>query len=142
MLAARTEQYIIFRLVQEKLAIDIREINEIIKMEPITAVPNSKSFIKGVINLRGKIIPVVSLCRRFGLAESIPDTRSRIVVVHYRQEAIGIMVDSVEKVASFHEVEPPLESHEVQGVQYMDGIGMCAEELISILNIGRLLSHG
>ncbi|MEK3902419.1 MULTISPECIES: chemotaxis protein CheW [unclassified Paenibacillus] len=142
MLAARTEQYIIFRLVQEKLAIDIREINEIIKMEPITAVPNSKSFIKGVINLRGKIIPVVSLCRRFGLAESPPDTRSRIVVVHYRQEAIGIMVDSVEKVASFQQVEPPPEAHEVQGVQYMDGIGMCAEELISILNIGRLLSHG
>ncbi|MEK5034618.1 chemotaxis protein CheW [Paenibacillus sp. FSL R7-0302] len=73
MLAARTEQYIIFRLVQEKLAIAIREIDEIIKMEPITAVPNSKPFIKGVINLRGKIIPVISLCRRFGLAESPPD---------------------------------------------------------------------
>ncbi|WP_340021425.1 chemotaxis protein CheW [Paenibacillus sp. FSL K6-1096] len=141
MLAARTEQYIVFRLADEKLAVDIREINEIIKPEPVTPVPNSKYFVQGVMNLRGRIIPVVSLSRRLGMAEAELQARSRIVVVQYHQEAIGLIVDAVEQVASLT-AEPPLESHNIRGAQYMSGIGVSPEGLISILNIGRLLAEG
>lgn len=141
MLVARTEQYIVFRLADEKLAVDIREINEIIKPEPVTPVPNSKYFVQGVMNLRGRIIPVVSLSRRLGMAEAELQARSRIVVVQYHQEAIGLIVDAVEQVASLT-AEPPLESHNIRGAQYMSGIGVSPEGLISILNIGRLLAEG
>lgn len=142
MLAARTEQYVVFRLANEKLAIGIREIDEIIKLEPITPVPNSKLCIKGVINLRGRIIPVISLCKRLGMAEAPLEARSRIVVVQYNHEAIGIIVDAVERVAFLQEAESPLESQDIQGARYMSGIGICSGELISILSIGRLLGEG
>ncbi|OKP85131.1 hypothetical protein A3844_17935 [Paenibacillus helianthi] len=137
-----TEQYVVSRLGSEKHAINIRDINEIIKMEHITGVPNSKPFIRGVINLRGRIVPVISLCRRFGIPETPMGAQSRIIVVGYKQEAIGITVDAVEKVTSFQEIEPPLESREVQGAQYMDGIGQSADGLISILNVDRLFGEG
>lgn len=140
MLDARTEQYIVFRLAEEKLAIDIREINEIIKPEPITPVPNSKPYIQGVMNLRGKIIPVISLSRRLGMPETLLEARSRIVVVQYNHEAIGLIVDAVERVASLS-VKPPPESRNLRGAQVMSGIGMSPEGLISILNIGCLLGE-
>ncbi|AIQ39357.1 chemotaxis protein CheW [Paenibacillus sp. FSL R7-0297] len=142
MLTAESEQYIVSRLGGEKHAINIRDIDEIIKMEHITGVPNSKPFIKGVINLRGRIVPVISMCRRFGIPETPVKAQSRIIVVRYKQEAMGIIVDAVEKVTSFQEIESPLESHESDGAQYMDGIGQSSEGLISILNIERLFGEG
>lgn len=107
MLTAESEQYIVSRLGGEKHAINIRDIDEIIKMEHITGVPNSKPFIKGVINLRGRIVPVISMCRRFGIPETPVKAQSRIIVVRYKQEAMGIIVDAVEKVTSFQEIESP-----------------------------------
>jgi purine-binding chemotaxis protein CheW len=139
--AANAEQYIVSRLGNERHAFNIRDIDEIIKMEHITEVPNSKPYIKGVINLRGKIVPVVSMCRRFGIAETLIDKQTRIVVVQYQNEGIGIIVDAVEKVTSFQEVQPPLEVNESLSNQYIDGIGHSQVGLVGILNINRLFGE-
>ncbi|WP_054938853.1 chemotaxis protein CheW [Paenibacillus ihuae] len=140
--AGGSEQYIVSRLGSERHAINIRDIEEIIKIQHITAVPNSKPFIRGVINLRGRIVPVISMCRRFGISETPIDAQSRIVVVRYRQEAMGIIVDAVEKVTSFEEIEPPLDDHDTIGGKYIEGIGQVADGMISILNIQRLFGEG
>jgi purine-binding chemotaxis protein CheW len=141
MLSANTEQYIVSRLGNERHAFNIRDIDEIIKMEHITEVPNSKPYIKGVINLRGKIVPVVSMCRRFGIPETLIGKLTRIVVVQYQNEGTGIIVDAVEKVTSFQEIQPPLEMNESLSNQYIDGIGRSPEGLVGILNINRMFGE-
>ncbi len=138
MLIADSEQYIVSRLGEERHAFNIRDINEIIKMEHITEVPNSRSYIKGVINLRGKIVPVVSMCSRFGIPETIVSKSTRIVVVQYQNEGTGIIVDAVEKVTSFHDIQPPLEMNGAMSTLFIDGIGRNQEELVGILNLDRL----
>jgi purine-binding chemotaxis protein CheW len=142
MLTATEEQYIVSRLGNERYAFNIRDINEIIKMQHITEVPNSKSFIKGVINLRGKIVPVVSMCRRFGISETHNGKLTRIVVVNYQNEGTGIIVDAVEKVASFQDIQPPLEANESFSTPYINGIGRSQDGLVGILNIDRLFGEG
>jgi purine-binding chemotaxis protein CheW len=142
MSTANAEQYIVSRLGNERHAFNIRDIDEIIKMEHITEVPNSKPYIKGVINLRGKIVPVVSMCRRFGIPETPIGKLTRIVVVQYQQEGTGIIVDAVEKVTSFNDIQPPLEMNETLGTQYIDGIGRSPDGLVGILNIDRLFGEG
>ncbi len=141
-MAVISEQYIVSRLGNERHAFNIRDINEIIKMEYITEVPNSKPYIKGVINLRGKIIPVVSMCRRFGIPETPIGKLSRIVVVRYQNEATGIIVDAVEKVTSFDDIQPPVDANEPNGTHFMDGIGQSVDGLVGILNIDRLFGEG
>jgi purine-binding chemotaxis protein CheW len=138
MLATNTEQYIVSRLGNERHAFNIRDIHEIIKMEHITEVPNSKPYIKGVINLRGKIVPVVSMCRRFGIPETPFDKLTRIIVVQYRNDGMGIIVDAVEKVTSFQDIQPPLETNDTSNTHYIEGIGQSQEGLVGILNIERL----
>jgi purine-binding chemotaxis protein CheW len=141
MLAANSEQYIVSRLGYERHAFNIRDIDEIIKMEHITEVPNSRPYIKGVINLRGKIVPVVSMCRRFGIPETPIGKLTRIVVVQYQQEGTGIIVDAVEKVASFNHIQPPLETDEIFSTRYIEGIGQSPDGLVGILNIDRLFGE-
>lgn len=141
-MAVITEQYIVSRLGNERHAFNIRDINEIIKMEFITEVPNSKPYIKGVINLRGKIIPVVSMCKRFGIPETPIGKLSRIVVVRYQNEATGIIVDAVEKVTSFEDIQPPVDANEASSTQFIDGIGQSVDGLVGILNIDRLFGEG
>lgn len=141
-LAAISEQYIVSRLGNERHAFNIRDIDEIIKMEYITDVPNSKPYIQGVINLRGKIVPVVSMCRRFGIPETPIGRLSRIIVVRYKQEATGIIVDGVEKVTFFKEIQSPMEEDGTSGSQFMEGIAHSPDGLVGILNIDRLFGEG
>ncbi|SEU23547.1 chemotaxis protein CheW [Paenibacillus sp. NFR01] len=142
MVASASEQYIVSRLGGDRHAFNIRDIEEIIKMEHITDVPNTKPYIKGVINLRGRIVPVVSMCQRIGIPETPAGRSARIIVARHQNEVTGIIVDAVEKVTSFQEIQPPLESGETLGLQYMDGIGNGPDGLVGILNIHRLLTEG
>lgn len=132
-------QYVVLELGEEKYALRIFDIHEVIKMQKITEVPNSKPYLLGVINLRGKIVPVVSLRKRFGLAEVPVTTTTRIVVVNIQEEIIGIVVDGVSKVTTFTEIQPPSEI--VSGVDgiYLEGMGKSEEGLVSILNMNQIL---
>jgi len=132
-------QYVVLELGEEKYALRIYDIFEVIKMQKITEVPNSKPYILGVINLRGKIVPIISLRRRFGFTDAPVTKSTRIVVVQIREEIVGIVVDGVHKVTTFTDIQPPSEI--VSGIDgnYIEGIGQTEEGLVSILNIHQVL---
>jgi len=105
-LEALAGKYLTFRLGEESYGIAVLKIREIIRLTPITAVPQAPSYVKGVINLRGKVIPVVALRAKFGLAETETNERTCIVVVHVERTSapgalMGLIVDGVEEVVSF-----------------------------------------
>jgi purine-binding chemotaxis protein CheW len=135
-----SQQYVIVELGTEKHAMAISDIHEIIKMQKITEVPDSRPFLKGVTNLRGKIMPVISLRKRFGLEETAAERRARIIVVRHRDGMIGIIVDGVRQVTRFSEIQPS--SDIVSGIegQYFAGIGRTEEGFISILHIDHILA--
>lgn len=136
----RQDQYIVIELGVEKYALKISEVCEIINMQKVTAVPNSKTFLEGVTNIRGKIVPIVSLRKRFQLEETQDAHRAKIVVVNYRDELIGILVDGVNQVTRFSAIHPSAEV--VSGVDgsYFQGIGQAEEGLIGILNLEQVLA--
>jgi len=132
-------QYVVYELANEKYALKISDVYEIIKMQKITVVHNSKPFLEGVINLRGKIVPVVNLHKRFGLHNYTTTKSTRIVVVKSRDEMVGIVVDRVNQVIRFSDIQPPPEM--VAGIDgnYFEGIGITDEGVVSILKIDKVL---
>lgn len=141
MQASSQEQYIEFGIEQEQYAIRIQDIHEIIKIQEITAIPNVTDYVKGVINLRGRIVPVISLRCLFGSEEAEYTKSSRIVVIHHQEEAVGIIVDRVNKVTTFTDIQPPPER--VGGVQgsFFTGIGLAESGLVGILRLDEVLLH-
>lgn len=132
-------QFISYELANEKYALKISDVYEIIRMQQITPIHNSKTFLEGVINLRGKIIPVVNLHKRFGLANYTNTKATRIVVVKSKEEMIGIVVDKVKQVVKFSDIQPPPEI--VAGIDgdYFEGLGVTGDEVVSLLKIDVVL---
>jgi purine-binding chemotaxis protein CheW len=141
MIEAGLEQYVVTRLGKERYGFNIRDINEIIKMQHITVIPNSKPHIVGVINLRGRIVPVSSLYCRFGLPEQPYDGRTRIVVVNFEQESIGIIVEAVERVVIFSEIQAPPPPKHSTDQSFIEGIGSSVDGLVSLLQLNLLLTE-
>ncbi len=139
--ATRQEQYIEAGIGKEKYALRINDIHEIIKMQDITEIPNSKPYVKGVINLRGKIVPIISLRNRFGLPEQADTKLTRIIVVNYADEMVGIVVDRVNQVTTFADVQAPPDR--IGGVQgsYFTGIGRTDAGLVSILKLDQVFQE-
>jgi purine-binding chemotaxis protein CheW len=135
------EQYVEFGIESEQYAIRIQDIHEIIKIQDITQIPNVKLYVKGVINLRGKIVPVISLRNLFQLEEKEYAKHTRIVVVHHRADAVGIIVDSVNKVTTFSDIQPPPDR--VGGIDgnFFVGIGLTDNGLVGILKLDEVLVH-
>jgi purine-binding chemotaxis protein CheW len=135
------EQYIEFGIENEQYAIRIEDIHEIIKMQEITQIPNVKPYVKGVINLRGKIVPVLSLRHMFHLHENEYSKSTRIVVVNHREDTVGIIVDLVNKVNTFSDIQPPPER--VGGIDgnFFVGIGITETGLVGILKLDHVLIH-
>jgi len=138
--SGQSQQYVIVELGAEKHAMAISDIHEIIKMQKITEVPDDRPFLKGVTNLRGKIMPVISLRNRFGLEEAEAERKTRIVVVRHGEEMVGIIVDGVSQVTRFSEIQPS--SDIVSGLdgQFFAGIGRTEEGFIGILHIEHILT--
>ena len=103
------EQIVVLDLGGEAYGVEIGRVEEIIRMQPITRIPNGPAFIEGVTNLRGRVIPVLDLRKRFGLPASAPTRRSRIVVGELGEHTVGLVVDGVSEVllVSSEAVEPP-----------------------------------
>lgn len=141
MQATGKEQYVEFGIETEQYAIRIQDIHEVIKIQEITPIPNMRDYVKGVINLRGKIVPVISLRSLFGLMDAEYTKTSRIIVVHHQDEAIGIIVDYVNKVTTFSDIQLPPER--VGGVtgRYFTGIGVSDNGLVGILRLDELLLY-
>ena len=137
-----TLQLVSFNLGKEEFAVDILKIQEINRMVDITGVPNSPDFVEGVINLRGKVIPVVDLRKRFGLSEEVKGKDTRIVVMDISRKIIGFIVDSVSEVLRIpaKRVEPPPPM--VAGIdsEYIKGVGRLDDRLLILLDVNRVLS--
>jgi purine-binding chemotaxis protein CheW len=129
-------------LAGESYGVDIGRIQEIIRMQPITMVPNAPAFIEGVTNLRGKVIPVLDLRKRFGIAATTGTKRSRIVVAELGQHTVGLVVDGVSEVLTVaaEAIEPPSTLVTSVDSAYLRGIAKLQERLVLLLDLSRLLS--
>ena len=135
-------QLVSFHVGGEEFGLEILKVQEIIRPQHLTRVPNSPEFIEGVINLRGKVIPVVGLRSRFGLERRDSDNQTRIVVVEVSGTVIGFVVDSVSEVLriSSDAVEPPPRLGKVER-EYVSGVGKLDNRLLIILDVDRLMSQ-
>ena len=136
---ADQKQYVEFGIGEENYAILISDIHEIIRMQDITEIPNSQHYVQGVINLRGRIVPVISLRSMFSLDRDELTKLTRIVVVNHREESVGIIVDKVHKVTTFSDIQPPPDR--VGGINgdYFVGIGITSSGLTGILKLDEVL---
>jgi purine-binding chemotaxis protein CheW len=134
-------QLVGFHVGGEEFAIDILRVQEIIRTQQLTRVPNSPDFMEGVMNLRGKIIPVIALRRRFGLEEVAADKQNRIVVVEIQGTVLGFIVDAVSEVLRIpaDTVEPPPRLGSVER-EYVSGVGKLGDRLLILIDTDRLMT--
>ena len=137
---SQIQQLVTFRLGDEEYGVDILKVHEIDRMMDITEVPNAPPSIEGVINLRGKVIPVINLRKKFNLPDREADGRTKIVVVDIGTSA-GMIVDSVSEVLRISSdiVEPPPPMTAGVSSEYIRGVGKLKDRLLILLDIEKLL---
>ncbi|MBX5491031.1 MAG: chemotaxis protein CheW [Chloroflexi bacterium] len=138
---ASEEQVVVLELAGEAYGVEIGRVQEIIRMQPITRVPNGPAFFEGVTNLRGRVIPVLDLRKRFGLEATPPTRRSRIVVAELGEHTVGLVVDAVSEVlrVSADAVEPPSALVTTADSAYLRGVAKLDERLVLLLDLARIL---
>jgi purine-binding chemotaxis protein CheW len=136
-------QLVTFSLGNEEFSVDILKVQEIIRLMELTRVPKAPEFIEGVINLRGKVIPVMDLRKRFGMPEAEDSSDARIIVVELQNTTVGFRVDGVSEVLRLpaDTVEPPPTM--VCGVEteYIKGVGKLDDRLIILLDVEKVLTE-
>ena len=137
------KQYIVVSIGTEQYGIDMQYVDNIIRNQRITRIPKAQPYFKGVINLRGEIIPVMSLRLKFGLEPDEFTNATRIIIIKLEpQSAIGIIVDEVREVVTLSEdaIEKPNAADASDTMtQYLSGIGKHGDGLISLLNIATVI---
>lgn len=136
--AIEGKQYIVVNIGTEQYGIDIKYVDNIVRMQRITRVPKAQTYYKGVINLRGEIIPVMSIRLKFGLEADEFTTKTRIIIIKLESQfAVGLIVDEVNEVVTLDEASIEKTAyHEKEGkAQYLSGIGKHGDGLISLLHI-------
>jgi len=136
------KQYVVFDLGGEHYGVDIAAVEGIIKLQLITSVPHAPAFIEGVTNLRGKVLPVVDLRRRFNLLAGATSKETRIVVVEMNGATVGMIVDGVSEVlqVSDEAVEPPSPIVMTIDSAFIRGIAKVDDRLIILLDLSQVLS--
>ncbi|MGP1271769.1 MAG: chemotaxis protein CheW [Phycisphaerales bacterium] len=137
-------QLVTFVVANEEFAVDILAVQEINRMMELTRVPASPPSVEGVINLRGKIIPVIDLRTRFGMPAGEKTDRMRIVVVEVHSRVVGFIVDSVNEVLriSADIVEPAPAMVSTVDTEFISGVGKLEDRLLILLDIQRLFDAG
>ena len=137
-------QLVIFQLGGEEFGVDIMQVQEIIRMPETTRIPQSPDYVKGVINLRGRIIVVINLDQRFGMASKEIDDNSRIIVAEVGETVMGMIVNSVSEVmrlpASNLEPAPDMVTSRVSS-DYIKGVGKLDDRLLILLDLEKVLSE-
>ena len=138
----KTQQLVAFFLANEEYGVPIIQVQEVIRKPDITRIPGMPDFIDGVINLRGKIIPIIDLRKRFGLANKEDTDKTRIIVTKATDQIIGLVVDGVSEVVHLNDeqIEPIPQSIASIDAEYLSGVGKLAKRLIILLNLEKLLS--
>ena len=136
------EQLVVFQLANEQYGVNIGAVNTIIRMQEVTEVPRTPDYVEGVINLRGTVIPVIDIRKRFGLEVGDVTKATRIVVVEVGDQLIGMIVDAVLETLRLplDAIEPP--SNVVVSVdsQYVRGVGKQDDRLIILLELGSVVN--
>ncbi|MDR3587753.1 MAG: chemotaxis protein CheW [Desulfosporosinus sp.] len=135
------EQLVTFCLGSEEFGVDIMRVQEIIRIPPITRVPKAPVYVEGVINLRGNVIPVISLRTRFGMTRVEETDLSRIIVLQVHTKVFGIGVDAVTEVLRIDsdEIEPPPPIALGMDSQFIRGVGKIGERLLIILELDQIM---
>jgi len=139
-------KYLTFRLDKEEYALQILKVQEIIQMQQVTVVPKTPPWIRGVLNLRGKVIPVVDLRTKFGLASSEDTEKTCIVVVQIESDGdavtMGVIIDEVREVTDINEsqIERPPSFGNDNETDFIMGIGKFEKSVKMLLDIDRILS--
>lgn len=137
-------QVVGFRIGRETFGLPIASVREIVRVPEITSVPSAPDYIEGVINLRGRIIPVVDLRKRFGETAVEANKKNRIVVVELDNRAIGLLVHSASEVLKIppSEIEAPQDVFQEGELNYISGVAKLKGRLVILLDLGRILQRG
>ena len=139
-----TTQYIVIKIGVEQFGIDIKYVDNIVRMQHITRVPKVANYLKGVINLRGEVIPVMSLRLKMGLEEVEETKTTRIIILKLEQHGtIGIVVDEVKEVVTLatSQIEKVAYDNNQENVNFLTGVGKYNNELISLLDLNVVASE-
>lgn len=143
-----TYHYLTFKLNEEYFTVNVNNVREILEYVKITRMPDAPPFMRGIINVRGGIVPVIDLRLKFGMEATEPKTTTRIVVMEIEQDegnklVIGSLADSVKEVIELspEQIEPPPDIGSRWKQEYIRGVGKYGEEFIMLLDINKLFSH-
>ena len=137
-------QLVGFRIGRETFALPIATVREIIRVPEITTVPDAREYVEGVINLRGRIVPIVDLRRRFGESVIETDKKNRILVVELQGRAVGLIVNSASEVLRIpqSEIEQPNNVFPEGELNFITGVGKLKGRLVMLLDLSRMLQRG
>ncbi len=144
--SSASRQYLTFRLGEEVFALDVAKVREVLDLTPITQIPRTPEFMRGVINLRGGVVPVVDLRRGFGMAVAENTVNTCIIVVEVLLEhetvVIGVLADQVEEVIDLEpeQIQPPPKIGTYVKTQFLHGMGRRDSRFLMILNIDQVFS--
>ena len=135
-------QLVVYELAGEYYGVDITAVESIIKKQAITAVPHAPAFVEGVTNLRGTVLPVIDLRKRFGLAATEANRDTRIVVVDVDGTKVGMVVDGVSEVLRVPDdaIVPPSPMVVTAASAFVTGIAKVGERLVILVDLGKVLS--
>ncbi|MCI5492508.1 MAG: chemotaxis protein CheW [Lachnospiraceae bacterium] len=138
------KQYIVVKIGNEQYGIDISYVDNIVRMQKITRVPKAQAYFKGIINLRGEIVPVMSIRTKMDLEDDVFTNASRIIILKIEQQgSLGIIVDEVKEVVTLGTAEIEKVASQIKDGKesFINGIGKNGEELISLLDIHSILEE-
>jgi purine-binding chemotaxis protein CheW len=139
---AGTNEFLTFRLGGEEYGIDILKVKEIRGHDPVTRIANSPEFIKGVINLRGTIVPIVDLRAKFQLEQAADQKHSVVIILNVAQRVVGIVVDAVSDVIALaaEQIKPAPEFGGSLATDYIRGLGSIDERMLILVDIEKLMT--
>lgn len=140
-LSTNIKKVIVFQLANEEYAVPVEQVGSIERITSITRVPQAKPFVKGVMNLRGVITPLIDLRTRFGIEEKEFTNASRIIIVQIDHIEVGLIVDSANDVLdiAIKDIEPPPEVIGTVDVDYIEGVVKVEDRLLILLNLKKVL---
>lgn len=133
-----------FRIGRETFGVPINLVHEIVRVPEITSVPDAPAYVEGVINLRGKIVSIVDLRKRFGEREIVPHKKNRILVAELEGKMVGLIVDAASEVLKIppSEIDAPPNVFEENEVHYVTGVGKLNGRLIILVDLTKILERG
>ncbi|MST74536.1 purine-binding chemotaxis protein CheW [Roseburia sp. MUC/MUC-530-WT-4D] len=139
-----TKQYIVVSIGNEQYGIDIGYVDNIVRMQKITRVPKAQPYFKGIINLRGEIVPVMSIRRKMGLEDDVITNASRIIILKIEEKgSLGIIVDEVKEVVTLatDEIDKSATSSKNVKDNFINGIGKTGDSLVSLFEISAIVDE-